>query len=71
MMYNEIPINKNNVVHTGAKIQFGGLNVGVFKEAYQVGIEGEVKKEPIIPANWQITIEIMSLIMFFIFIGFF
>lgn len=49
--YKEIPINKNKIVQTGAKTQFGGVNEGLFIFAYQPGIEGVVNKEPIRPAN--------------------
>jgi hypothetical protein len=49
--YNAIPIMKNNVVHTGPKIQFGGLNRGFLIAKYHVGIELIVKIEPITPAN--------------------
>jgi len=48
-------------IQTGAKIQLGGVNNGFFIAAYHVGIEGVVKKEPRIPATWQITSEAMSL----------
>jgi hypothetical protein len=41
------------VVHTGPKSQLGGLKKGLFNEAYQVGIAGVVKIEPIIPAEKQ------------------
>lgn len=45
-----IPMSTNSVVHTGPNTQLGGLNEGLFKVAYQVGIEDAVKIEPITPA---------------------
>ena len=56
----EIPINTNRVIQTGENTQFGGLKDGFSREAYHVGIEGEVNKDPITPANWQITRLIIS-----------
>lgn len=64
--YNEIPINKNNVVHTGPNIQLGGLKLGLFNSAYHVWIAGDVNIEPITPANWHMMIEYISLDMLFI-----
>jgi hypothetical protein len=52
--YKEIPIKKNSVGHTTAKIQSGGLNKGLFKVLYQPLTCGNVKNEPITPANSQI-----------------
>ena len=49
--YNEIPINKNKMVQTGPKIQFGGLKKGLFKVAYHVGIAEIVNKLPTSPAS--------------------
>jgi hypothetical protein len=46
-----MPIRVYKVIHTGAKTQFGGENDGFFKLLYQVGIDGNVKNEPIKPAN--------------------
>lgn len=34
------------MVQTGAKIQFGGLKLGLFNKAYQDEIEGVVTKDP-------------------------
>ncbi len=48
------------IVQTGAKRQLGGLNEGLFKVAYQLGIEGVVKIEPIIPAKRQSEMEISN-----------
>jgi hypothetical protein len=58
--YNEIPININKVVQTGAKTQFGGLKNGLFRVEYHVWIEEDVKIEPTAPANRQIITEIIS-----------
>lgn len=55
--YNEIPIKKYNTVHTGPKIQFGGLNAGFSNPRYQVGIAGAVKTEPSIPTDSVIAID--------------
>ena len=56
------------VVQTGAKSQLGGLKEGLFKVAYQVGIEGVVKMEPINPAERQIRTEIINFQKLLIFI---
>jgi len=48
---NAIPISKNRVVQTGANTALGGVKDGLFSVAYQVGIAGVVKKEPIKPDN--------------------
>lgn len=58
--YRETPIKTNKVVHTGPKIQFGGLKDGLFKVAYQEPIAGVVKIAPIDPANSQIIIQTKS-----------
>ncbi len=50
-----------SVVQTGAKSQLGGLKEGLFRVAYQVGIEGVVKKEPINPAERQTRTETANL----------
>jgi len=47
--------------HTGPNNQFGGVNGGLFRVAYHVGIAGVVNSEPIKPANWQTIKLIMSL----------
>jgi hypothetical protein len=56
-----MPIRTKRVVQIGAKIQSGGLNDGFIRVAYQVGIEGPVKIEPIKPANRQIVKLVTSL----------
>jgi hypothetical protein len=52
---NEIPIIIKRDVHTGKKTQLGGAKDGFWSVAYQVGIAGEVKNEPIKPANRQMN----------------
>jgi len=47
----EIPINTNRVIQTGENSQFGGLKAGFLREAYHVGIIGDVNKDPTTPAN--------------------
>lgn len=49
--YNEIPISRNKVIHTGENNQPGGLNETLFNVEYQVDIEEAVNIEPITPAN--------------------
>jgi hypothetical protein len=56
------------MVQAGAKSQLGGVKEGLFKFAYQVGIEGVVKIEPKKPAPRQSSKEAKSLKAFFIFI---
>jgi hypothetical protein len=64
--YKDIPIRKYNVIHTGANIQPGGEKSGFAKVGYQVVTDKEVNIDPIIPANWQIIIEITNLILLYI-----
>ena len=52
--YAAIPINKNNVVHTGANTQLGGQAAGLTNPEYQPVICDIVKNEPITPAPSQI-----------------
>jgi hypothetical protein len=54
-------IRKYRVVQTGPKTQFGGVNQGLLKEAYQVGIEETVNTAPKRPAPWHKAIEASSL----------
>ncbi len=56
----EIPIITNKVVHTGPNTQFGGVKDGFCKVAYQPGMAGVVKIEPITPAIRQIVMLIIS-----------
>jgi len=49
---NAAPIIVNKVIQTGAKTQLGGVNEGLFRLAYHVGMEGVVKKAPMKPAVW-------------------
>ena len=43
--------DNDNIVQTGPKTLLGGLNDGLFKVAYHVGIESIVKIAPINPAS--------------------
>lgn len=68
----DIPMRKNRVIHTGPINQPGGVKDGFLRVAYQVGIDGVVKTEPITPAIWQMPMLITSLpisiaLVFFIF----
>jgi hypothetical protein len=47
-----MPIKKYKDIHTGPKIQPGGLKKGLFRFRYQLETDDAVKKEPIKPANW-------------------
>ena len=60
--YKEIPIKTNIAVHVGAKIQLGGLKLGLFKFLYQEPIDDVVKKEPMAPANSQIIMLVKNFI---------
>lgn len=60
--YRAMPIKINKVVHTGPKIQFGGLKLGLFKVLYQEPIAGVVKIAPMVPANSQIIMLVKSFI---------
>lgn len=60
--YKDIPINTNKEIQTGENTQLGGLKEGLFNSTYHVETELLVKKDPIIPANWHIKIEIMNFI---------
>jgi len=53
---NDTPIRINKAVQTGPNSQFGGLKLGFFSDAYQVGIWGLVKIEPMNPAKRLIKI---------------
>jgi hypothetical protein len=50
-MKSDMPIRVYKVIHTGAKTQFGAAKDGFFRFLYQVGIDENVKNEPITPAN--------------------
>lgn len=63
-----IPIKIKSVVQTGAKSQLGGLNEGLVKEVYQVGIDGVVKKEPMTPDIKQTPTEMINFQKLLIFI---
>ena len=47
----DIPMVTNKLIQTGENTQFGGLKDGLLRLAYQVGIDGEVNKDPTNPAN--------------------
>jgi hypothetical protein len=51
MRNNATPISMYKVVQTGANTTFGGLNQGLFSEAYHVGIELIVNTVDPNPAN--------------------
>lgn len=63
-----MPIKAKSAVQTGPKTQFGGVKAGFIIPVYHVETECTVKKEPIIPASWHITIENNNFGMLFIFI---
>lgn len=65
LRYKAMPINMYKVVHTGAKIQLGGLKGGLLRCVYQVGIEDMVKKDPITPTNIGKRIETNNFINLF------
>ena len=58
IMDTAIPMRINRVVQTGANIQLGGLNDGFTMPVYQPLIAGVVKIDPIIPASWQIIMNV-------------
>jgi len=64
----EIPIKMYKVVHTGPKIQLGGLNDGWFNDAYHPGIAFEVKNPAIAPTASGGKTDKRSLVKVFIFI---
>jgi hypothetical protein len=53
-------MRRYKIVQTGPKSQLGGLNPGLIRVVYQVDMERTVKIEPINPAIWQITTEIIN-----------
>ena len=44
----------NSDIQTGPNTQLGGVNHGIERVAYHVGMDWLVKIEPIIPAIWHI-----------------
>ncbi len=64
IIYKDKPIRKYNIVHTGPNNQDGGENHGFIKVGNQFDTDEKVKKEPIIPADSQIIIEITNLKIF-------
>jgi hypothetical protein len=61
-----MPINVYNVVHTGEKIQLGGLKDGFTSKPYQGERLLAVKNPPIIPGKKQTNIKPISFKKFFI-----
>lgn len=59
--YSAIPIKIYNIVHTGPKIQLGGLNEGLDKDLYHELIDLEVHNPEIRPTHTHDIIEIVSL----------
>lgn len=59
------PIKKYNIVQTGPNKNAGGFKKGLFKVAYQVVIELNVKIEPMIPAASQTTTHKINLTTLF------
>jgi hypothetical protein len=58
MRKSDIPMSKKSVIHTGENTQLGGVKAGFSSVTYQVGIDGLVKKEPMNPTHWHISIQI-------------
>jgi hypothetical protein len=54
------------MVHTGAKIQFGGLKNGLFKSGYQVCTDSLVTIDDTNHTNNGVSIETRNIINFFI-----
>ena len=65
---NDIPKRIYREVHTGPKTQLGGLKEGLFNEAYQVGTAWEVNIPATAPTDNGNKMDIISLIMWDIFI---
>ena len=61
MMNNATPISMYRIVQTGANTTFGGLNQGLFSDAYHVGIELIVHTVDPNPANKGTAIDTTSL----------
>jgi hypothetical protein len=51
MRKSDIPMSKKSVIHTGENTQLGGVTDGFSSVAYQVGIDGCVKREPMNPTH--------------------
>ena len=60
-VYKDTPIRKYRIIQTGPNMQPGGANVGFVNVEYQSGTASTVKIEPQIPADWQMSIEIVNL----------
>lgn len=61
MMNNATPISMYRIVQTGANTTFGGLNQGLFSDAYHVGVELIVHTVDPSPANKGTAIDTTSL----------
>ena len=59
-------IIRYKMVQIGPKIQFGGLNEGLFNNAYQLRIDGKVKYDPSAEATNEINSEIKNFLVSFI-----
>ena len=64
MRYREIPIKRYKKIHTGPKIQLGGVNVGFWMVVYHASTELLVNSPPIRPAAWHPSMDINNLITF-------
>jgi hypothetical protein len=51
-------------------MKFGGLKLGFARYIYQLDIELDVPKDPMIPASWDINMEAMRSFRFFMFIAY-
>ena len=63
-----VPISKYKIVQAGANNQFGGVNPGLSRVAYQVFTELLIAKADKAPIRKQIAIEIRIRIMSFLLI---
>lgn len=61
-----MPIRKYRITQIGPNIQPGGVKSGFSKVTYQFVTDEAVNIDPIMPANWQIVIEITNLILSYI-----
>jgi hypothetical protein len=56
-----MPMSVKRMIQTVEITHPGGVNSGLFNVAYQVETELLVKKEPMIPADWQMSMQTISL----------
>lgn len=61
---NEIPIKRYSTVQTGLNIQLGGLNAGLFKDEYQLGIDCDVTIPAMAPKASGSAMAIINLAIF-------